>query len=155
MSTYTDNNKKSWSIEIDIKTLKDIRKKVKDETGKPVDLLSCLTGDLSFKLINDPVLLADILWTIVESQAKTAAVVQEQFIAAHRGDVLACAADALMEGIADFFPKPTAEKLRMIYQQAKTIREKALKTMVESLDKAAQQIQPMELPSSAEFVSGV
>ena len=144
MSTYQDSNKNEWPLEIVTKTVREIKKTVKDAEGEPVDLMACVNGNLTFKLLTDPCLLVDILWTICKPYAETKGMTYDQFAAAHKGAVLDAGLEAFMEALGDFFPTPLKAALKEMYSRTKELQQTAIKAMIQSLDKSVQAIQPVE-----------
>lgn len=152
MATYTDRNQNEWPVEVVTSTIEKVRKRVKDTEDKPVDLLECVTGTLTGRLLNDPVLLTKVIWVIIEDYAKTKGLTYDQFAAAHRGEVFDKAFDALMAALADFFPLKTGEALIQITLKVRQMREKAMEAIVRTMDNAIGQIKPaspMEILSAA------
>jgi len=110
MRTFNDNAGRSWSLALNVWTVK----KVRDLLG--VDLLDLggesATGSsdkkpgLLFRLIADPVLLVDVLYVVCKDQADGAGVTDEQFGRAMGGDAIDAATKAFLEELADFTPSP-------------------------------------------------
>jgi len=107
MRTFKDNAGRTWSLTLNVWTVK----KVRDLLG--LDLLD-LGGDaatrdkpgLLFRLIADPVLLVDVLYVVCRDQADGASVTDEQFGRAMGGDAIDAATKAFLEELADFTPSP-------------------------------------------------
>ena len=110
MRTFNDNAGRTWSLTLNVWTVK----KVRDLLG--VDLLDLggesATGSsdkkpgLLFRLIADPVLLVDVLYVVCKDQADGASVTDEQFGRAMGGDAIDAATKAFLEELADFTPSP-------------------------------------------------
>ena len=110
MRTFNDNAGRTWSLTLNVWTVK----KVRDLLG--VDLLNLggesATGSsdkkpgLLFRLIADPVLLVDVLYVVCKDQADGASVTDEQFGRAMGGDAIDAATKAFLEELADFTPSP-------------------------------------------------
>ena len=60
--------------------------------------------DMIDKIANDPCLLVDILWVLVQDQARTLNVTDEQFGTALAGDAIESATKAFLDELVDFFP---------------------------------------------------
>lgn len=142
MAVYTDSNKNEWPLDIVTRTVKEVKKNVKDADGQPVDLMSCVTGNLTFKLMTDPCLLVDILWTICKPYAETKGLTYDQFATAHKGEVLDAALGAFIEALGDFFPKPLKAALNQMFQKTKELQQTSIDAMVQSMDNALTTIQP-------------
>ncbi len=132
MRQFKDSKGRSWDIAINVASIKRVR-------GLMGLDLAGLFGD-EFKplaeLLGDPCKFVDVLWVLVEPQAKAIAVSDEQFGESLGGESLMNAADAFCEELADFFPKPRAMSLRQMLNKAKEtgeILEEKLKMVVEAL----------------------
>ncbi|MEM8739467.1 MAG: hypothetical protein AAGG38_13470 [Planctomycetota bacterium] len=108
MSTFTDTNNRTWSIDPVVSTLK----RVKRLTNDAVDLYRLDDEELIRKLRTDPYLLVDTLFAAVQPQAEAAGVSDEAFAASLGGDTLERATAALLEAVADFFPSRKAQVLK-------------------------------------------
>ena len=72
MSTFTDNSRRTWTVQVNVETIRRVRAMVE------VDLLDAAGGDLPARgaqagvlerLITDPVLLCDVLHALCKEQA--------------------------------------------------------------------------------------
>ena len=63
MKTFTDNTGRSWTVSLNIGTLKRVRSLCE------VDLMAAVEGKLIDRLIADPVLLCDILYVVCKEEA--------------------------------------------------------------------------------------
>ena len=104
MTTYKDCKNHEWIVRIDVRNLKKIRERVKNKNGESIDLLDAGNALFLNALLSDPVLLTDILWILVENQAREDGLTMEAFQIAHRGNVLLEAQRTLAEALAEFFP---------------------------------------------------
>lgn len=102
MQTYTDGAGQSWQIELNGWTLK----RVRDNAG--VLLTSIFDDDMKLfaELHTDPVLLADVVWPLIEEQATAREVTLRQFAESFAGDTVGRARDAVVEATIDFFDDP-------------------------------------------------
>lgn len=98
MRTFKDSEGREWAIAINVATAR----RVKDLAG--VDLLSASDGKLLHELADDPMLLANVLWAIVQPQAQSRNVSDEQFGEALSGESIDKATTALLQELVDFFP---------------------------------------------------
>src|SRR5690606_36486963 len=98
MRTFKDSEGREWAIAINVATAR----RVKDLAG--VDLLSASDGKLLHELADDPMLLANVLWAIVQPQAQSREVSDEQFGQALGGESIDKATTALLQELVDFFP---------------------------------------------------
>ena len=114
MRTFQDNAGRTWTVALNVWTVK----KVRDLLG--VDLLD-LCGPstplgasdagkpgsgLLQRFITDPVLLVDVLYVACKDQADPLGVTDEQFGRAMAGDAIDAATRAFLEELADFTPSP-------------------------------------------------
>jgi len=100
MKTFTDNEGRSWTVEVNVAALK----RVKGLAG--VDLLEVLDGALIERLIRDPVLLCDALYAVCKPEADEKGVSDEDFGRAMAGDAIEHATAALLDEIVSFCPSP-------------------------------------------------
>lgn len=148
MGTYKDATGYTWAVNLDVKALKEIRRRVTDADGLRVDLLDVQNGATIAKVLGDPILLTDILWVVCEKQAKNDGITQDAFYAAHRGNVFMQAMDALVEAISDFFPELEGIAYREIYKTSKRTREEQGRKMKEALKKTEAPEPAPEQPKS-------
>jgi hypothetical protein len=116
----------TWSVTIDAYKIRTVR------TRREFDL-GAQDGQQLRALSADPVLAAEILWDLVESQAKAANVAEEAFFAALTGDVGEQAAFALFDAIIDFFPRGRREALRRLLDKDREIEAAGLDLAVGKL----------------------
>jgi len=130
MQTFTDNQGKSWSIEITVATVKELKRDLE------VDLMTIAEqgDDLLGKLASDPVLLVDALWVVCRDQAEADGIGDEAFAGRLGGDSLDEAIMALMEAIADFFPKARRQMLRKMLAKAREAESRLLDQINQKLD---------------------
>ena len=141
MTTFTDKQKKTWSLELTVGSAR----RVKNETG--VNLLNMIslepdgkasTAELE-KLIEDPFALVNVLFTLCAKQAEESGVSGEDFAERFDADVIMAATNALIEEIINFSPAAKRRALTKFYQTAQRIaaeQEKELEKILndETLD---------------------
>lgn len=125
MKSFKDNNGREWLLAIDVNVAKRVRDLAK------FDLLSLEIEKLSA----DAVTLVDVLFAVCKPQADAAKITDEQFAAAIVGDVVADAADALMEAIADFFPKSRRNLLMSVVEKTRAAERAAIPMLQQEIDK--------------------
>lgn len=155
MATFIDSNKNSWNVAINVRKLKGVRENVKDKSGKPVDLMETVTDRLVFTLLSDPCLVGDVLWYLCNQQAQTLKVSKESFLDSLWGEYLESATEALIEALADFFPKSEKLILQKIVSATKQILEAAKNRGISEMNAQAKQIKtmtPEELQSKAQQI---
>lgn len=127
-ASFTDTAGRSWNLTLDVATVKAVKKRA------GVDLLDLEKG-LPVQLRENPVLLVDALWVIVEPQAGDCT--DEGFGRALGGDTLDAAAAALVQGLIDFFPssrRPLLLKALGKTQEAETGLVRRHEMMLQDLD---------------------
>ena len=141
MTTFTDKQKKTWSLELTVGSAR----RVKNETG--VNLLNMIslepdgkasTAELE-KLIEDPFALVNVLFTLCAKQAEEGGISGEDFAERFDADVIMAATNALIEEIINFSPAAKRRALTKFYQTAQRIaaeQEKELEKILndENLD---------------------
>lgn len=116
MPQFTDSKGRSWSIEITVGALKRVRRLL------AVDLMDVLEAQkgLLESLYRDPVAIADVCYAACQPQAESLGVDQDEFLGSLSGDAIDHARDALLEGLAAFFPSPpTRAAMRRVIDEAK------------------------------------
>lgn len=134
MRTFTDNAGRTWTVAVNVATIKRVRGLL------GVDLY-CLVDD-GFqplaRLVADPVQLADVLFCLCKEEAYARQVSDEDFGRALAGDAITLAADAFVEELIDFFPDARARAgLRKVIEAGKKVRAKLLdhaETLLATLD---------------------
>lgn len=109
MAQFTDKNGTVWQIVIDVTTAKRCIKSL------GFDPLTLADGG-EIKRLNSPVFLVDLLYVICLPQIDDRKMTDEQFAANLVGDPINDATAALLEGVAEFFPKDKAALIRRMNQ---------------------------------------
>lgn len=133
MARYTDVKGREWPVRLTVRTVKRIRDEVA-AGGKAFDILDVSGGEVLAKLNTDPVLVSEVLWIICRETAKERGVAQEDFIDALAGDAILDGGAALVEALADFFPKLEGEQVRKAQAYVMQARAKAAKDAKEALE---------------------
>lgn len=124
MHIFKDTNGKTWTIEVNVLAIKKVRAHCNINLLDVLDVEQGGDGLLD-RLAEDPVLLAEILYAIcVPDQEKTEEK-ENAFMAALAGDAVEQATMALLEEIADFFPKAKGALLRKVLKVARAQETKA------------------------------
>lgn len=137
MRSFVDNSGRSWTLLININSVKKIR------AFCNLDILELMVVDekngttnmgVLERLSSDPVLLVDVLYVVCKDEAEKRGVSEEDFGAALSGDCIESATRQLLEEIVDFFP----EAKRNMYRKALTAayrfaeeQNKRLKTLLD------------------------
>lgn len=103
--TFTDNKSRIWTVEFNVTVAKRIRALL------DIDPLSAEPGKDLATVINDPIMLADVLYVVCKPQADAAGVTDEQFGEGLAGDAINAATAALMEAYIGFFSDPRKRDL--------------------------------------------
>lgn len=125
MRTFKDFYGREWKIDLNIATVRALRKRAESvETLKDVDLLDYAGVLLS---VSDPFFAADLLFETVKDQADALGVDAEQFGDALKGKILFDAVTEWTAEYLDFFPEPTAkEKAQKLVEKSAETREMIL-----------------------------
>ncbi len=118
MSTFKDNAGRDWTVDVNVDSIKRVRKLV------DVDLLTAVDGSLFKRLGDDHVLLIDVIYALCKPAADAANVTDEDFGRAMGGDVIEHATDALLSSTIAFFPRAQREMLGKIVAKMKQIDAK-------------------------------
>jgi len=131
MRTFKDNAGRTWTVDINVATLK----RVRGLTG--VDLMQVIEGTLIEKLIRDPVLLCDVVYAVCkpEADAATPPVSDEEFGKAMAGDAIEAATTAVLEELVGFCPSPRDRaNLGRVLQATKKVMDRARDLVEKKLD---------------------
>ncbi len=120
MATFTDAENRDWVLSIDVNALRRVRKRC------DVKLMDTLGGETLGRLAEDPVLLVDVLYVLVEPEARERDVSPEAFGRALVGDALDAAVEALLEALADFCPSRRGNLLRQCIERGKRQEDRIL-----------------------------
>lgn len=93
--TFTDGNGRVWTCRVDTAALR----RVRDTLG-----YNLAGEDAIQKLQDDPVLLIDTIFIVVQPQAQAVGVTAADFGESLAGDAIDDATLALLEGLAEYFP---------------------------------------------------
>jgi hypothetical protein len=101
VASFKDADGREWKLRLTVGLLGDVRR----DAG--VDLGAAIKSpkDLAGILYADPADLVKVLWVLVEKQATDAGVSPEEFGHAFDGAAIERAGEALLEAVADFFPR--------------------------------------------------
>jgi hypothetical protein len=128
MHTFTDATGRTWSVAINVDTVR----RVKALAG--VNLMDVVEGQLVARLQTDPVLLCDVLYAVCKPQADAQNVTDEDFGRSMAGDAIEAATEALLEDLTDFFPSGQRGLMRKALGKLKTYQAKALAVASQKLD---------------------
>ena len=135
MRSFTDNQKRTWQIALNVYEMKRVRAIL------GVDLVNVIAlgkdgkvqVDLIDRIANDPCLLVDILWVLVEAEAKEQGVSDVDFGSSLAGAAIEEATKAFLDELVDFFPgarrlflKKAVEVSRQFGEEMTAVLEKTL-----------------------------
>lgn len=115
MKTFLDNTGRTWAVSVHVDSIR----RVRDLTG--VNLANSLSGEFFERLATDPLLLCDVLFALVKPEAEALGVSDTSFAQGIAGDAIDRATEALVEGLADFFPHDRRTLLRKAVAKLKTL----------------------------------
>lgn len=139
MRTFTDSKSRTWSIHIDVNTIR----RVKALVG--VDLLLAIEGKLLHELAENPIMMVDTLFAVCQPQAQASGITDIEFAEALVGDAIDLALTALMEDLVAFFPKGKRQvlaalqiNLNRVYQARTDLSMKRMEAidLEKAIDKA-------------------
>src|SRR6185436_12211123 len=127
MSTFMDGNKKTWSLQLYVPLIEEVREYLKldlvDREGKAYD-----------RLCEDPVLLCNTLWIICKEQAEKEGVDKLAFLKLICSDVIVDANRAMLEAIADFSPSHHGKFLRAVAAKTNSVQNAAMAKALEKIN---------------------
>ncbi len=134
MKTFTDNMGRTWTLVVNVATIKrvralcgvDLNSIVEVEDGKP-------SAKLLERLSGDPVLLVDVLYAVCRPECEQKGVSDEDFGAAMAGDAVEQATDALLDEIVDFFPAAKRKAFQRILSASRRFGEAARRRLEATL----------------------
>lgn len=129
MRTFTDNTGRTWTVAINVATVKRVREL------KQVNLMEAVTGGLINKLEDDICLFVDVLYCVCKPEADANNISDEQFGSALAGDALEKATDAFLDELIDFFPGAKRKMFRAAFQKQRETEQIAIQKLTERLDR--------------------
>lgn len=130
MHTFNDNKGRTWSIDVNVTSIRRVRDLVKVNLYAVGEQGSTVLDDLR----GDPVLLVDVLYCLCRPQADQQGVTDEQFGEAMAGDAVDDATAALLEDVSDFFPKARRAVMHRVLTATRALEEKASRAVVAKID---------------------
>ena len=128
MKTFKDNAGRTWTVDVNIATVKRVKSLLK------VDLTDAVEGKLLDRFILDPILLCDVIYVICKPEADKEKITDEQFGQAMAGDAIEHATEALLEELINFFPELKRPALRAALGRFQTLQEKGAEFTVKYLN---------------------
>jgi hypothetical protein len=140
MKTFKDSKDRTWSLEVNVDTIEEIKAATQ---WNVLDLLDP-KSDLARLEGQYPPLLGQLLWPALSDQAKMKEVDEREFRRSINGDVLSAARDILLEEIISFSPKHLRTVAAAVLQKQKTVNEAAAQLALARLDDPQIETQVME-----------
>jgi hypothetical protein len=141
MATFKDSKGRDWVLDLDLPAFRRVRSRTGFELGKDSKL-----GEL----FDDWVLLGDVLFALVEDQAKSAGIDSEDFGRSLKGDGIENAAAAFIEAYLDFYPSRRAAALRAMLAMTGRIEADAMELVIEA--STTSRSTPGNSPASSESI---
>ncbi|MCE9618432.1 MAG: hypothetical protein K8R92_00800 [Planctomycetes bacterium] len=129
MQSFKTSDETVWTVEVDINSLR----RVKRLLG--IDLLQIIDKDSNLlQQLMHPVMLCDVLYALCKPQADSMQVTDEKF-GKLLGNAIEPATVALIDSITDFFQNPIErENMKKVIQAMRSTREKGRMMVAENLD---------------------
>jgi hypothetical protein len=134
LAQFSDREGREWSVSINVSTIKRVREQAE------TNLLDVLEDGASLlaTLYDDPIRLVEVLYAVCEPQIQQREFTPEQFGEGFAGDILLEAADALLDGLTDFFQRPEQRRMLRAFRSkvnaAVKLRSEAAIRTVEAID---------------------
>ena len=136
MQIFKDRDGREWQVVLNVFQMKRVRAVL------GVDLINVIEldrdgqvkVDMIDRIANDPCLLVDILWVLVQDQARTLNVTDEQFGTALAGDAIESATKAFLDELVDFFPGARRLFLKKAVGIARRWSDETARTLKEALE---------------------
>jgi hypothetical protein len=149
MRVFRDSKGRSWSININVATIKRCRAMLGIDIYKLID--DGFKG-LS-ELMADPCRLADVLYVLCKDEADKQNVTDEEFGAGLGGAAMAEAAEQFLEELIDFFPEASQKQLRQVVAKSRQVQVKMLERSQALLDKIDPEEEARKLASGSLLAS--
>lgn len=130
MHSFVDSQNRSWSIRIDVNSIRRVREATGVDFSNVLNDKTIMTG-----LSQDPCKLVNVIYILVKPQCDTQNVTDEAFGEALFGDAIDAACEALLKAIIDFFPSSRRKPLQAAMEAAKRGQKLAMETLDEAIDK--------------------
>ena len=134
MRIFKDSMGREWALDITVSALKRIRTIAGIDLG---DLQELLSGKPLDRLAADVVLLGDALYAALFPEIQRRGLSREDFESGLVGDALNASSIALLESLADFFPKGPGALLRAILAKAMEKMEESDRNLGQALESLA------------------
>lgn len=130
MTKFRDNLGREWMVELNISAVRRVRDRLGVEilTKDPLSMLNAV--------LDNPMTLCDVLFVLVEDQAKAAGVTDEEFGRGLGGDSLEAGARAFLDSVVGFTPNPRDRaRVQKLIDTLFEVAEKTRDRLDEQLDR--------------------
>ena len=136
MKSFSDNKGRTWTLEVNVATVKRVRGLCKVDLNSIVELdkNNRPSAELLERLSSDPVLLVDVLFAVCKPQADKLGITDEDFGESMAGDAIENATTALLEEIIDFFPAAKRLVMQKILSASRRFEAAARKKLEAELN---------------------
>jgi hypothetical protein len=128
MKTFQDTKGDTWTVSINVATIKRVRGLTS------IDLMSVLDGKLLETLSSDLIQLCDIVYAVCKPECDLRNVSDEDFGRRMAGDAIAAAWVALTEELADFFPPARRTLLRRALEKLSKLEGMIVAHAIQKMD---------------------
>jgi hypothetical protein len=128
MKTFCDNAGRTWTVQVNVDAIKRVRDLAQ------VNLLEVVEGKLLERLISDPVLLCDVIYSLCKPETDAKSVSDVDFGKAMGGDAIDGGTTALLEELVDFFPQAKRRVLAKALAKLRKLETAALAAVETRLD---------------------
>lgn len=128
MKTFTDNAGRTFTVAVNVDTIKRVRSLTQ------ANLMDAVEGKLLERLVTDPVLLCDVLYAVCKVEADAKGISDEDFGRAMAGDAIDGATTALLEELVDFFPQGKRRVLRKALAKLRKLETQVMAAVETRLD---------------------
>ena len=125
MQSFKDSDGNDWHVKVNVRTYRELKNSL------DLDLMSFDT-EMNDRIMDDPSLIADILYICCEDQAKSRNITDIQFGEGLTGNSLRDGVNAFLEGIVNFTQNPKRQEalrkmLKLIMEGEDMILDEVLK----------------------------
>ena len=130
MATFIDAAGNEWNVEIDVETIRRVRK----ETGFAFG--TCLNDDMQsyYSMIEDYELMPSVMHAILEPAIKSDGISKDTFLNNVKGEAIESAQIAIWDAFAFFCPPRQRQLLQEIKTATETMSEEQLKKATELME---------------------
>ncbi len=138
---FTDSEGRAWSVAVTVGSIVRVKKNLLVDIAQPIPIgedaqQEIKPGDplpLLAQLASDTLLLASVLWWIIQPQAEAHSCTEDQFLDALDGDHLKLASQAFWSEYESFFRKAGVEPVAQMIAMNREMMETGFSKMSEAL----------------------